>query len=596
MEADLHRIQEIKTEELPEEDFSKIITWISTCAGKELIDVLELVGDLCRIDENRLGLGEAIEKLVEHLDNNDVNVTKFAARALGNLSYEQADHIAKICDLGAAPKLIALLSVENEDQQRNAAGALANLASQCEVESINDAIIGNGALLPAMALFKSPNQMVQYMALRLLINLCDRESNHAEIDRANGLDALSDLLDTSEFANVKEEVINAINLLTENKQLATKFISGGGLQKLLSKLQEEEEEVQEAIGKLIVSYASREELRALFSEVDSLKDLLAMAHSDDTVVLKYSIQTISQLALDEENVGFMLKHLDSLVGFLTSPQIEVQVSGAMMVANIARTDENCAALMDSGVLKPLLDLMDSPDAKLQHLVTAGIRNLAIPPVYKKQILDAGIMPTLIKFLTHQNAHVMFSSILTIKSLMAIDETREVFISEGGLEPLVKIKDAIIINPNEDKDKPKDRRIQLEAARLLTLLTQTDSYVDSIVELGGIGLLKFLFESHFDILHCEGMEALHRLASNEEHVEEMAKEGVIEPVVSLLTRAEEGSTVPVSVLKLLTILASNERCKEAMVASKAAEILANVAEKNSSNAEMVSLCDELKNKL
>ncbi len=56
----------------------------------------------------------------------------------------------------------------------------------------------------------------------------------------------------------------------------------------------------------------------------------------------------------------------------------------------------------------------------------------------------------------------------------VGEGRERFRELSGFEPLIKIKDAVIIDASqddEDKKKEKDMRIQFEAARALAMLTQ-----------------------------------------------------------------------------------------------------------------------------
>ena len=56
------------------------------------------------------------------------------------------------------------------------------------------------------------------------------------------------------------------------------------------------------------------------------------------------------------------------------------------------------------------------------------------------------------------------------------ENRAKLAAEGGMEPLIAIKDAIVLDLSSadeepDKDKPKDRRVQLEAGRVLVLLSE-----------------------------------------------------------------------------------------------------------------------------
>lgn len=103
---------------------------------------------------------------------------------------------------------------------------------------------------------------------------------------------------------------------------------------------------------------------------------------------------------------------------------------------------------------------------------------------------------------------MFAAIGAIKTLLVLKENRQKFIEHEGLKALIRIKDAIIIDasqPTEENDpakKPKDLRIQYEAARTLALLAEEENARSTIVELQGVGLLNYLFESPFEILQVK----------------------------------------------------------------------------------------------
>lgn len=126
--------------------------------------------------------------------------------------------------------------------------------------------------------------------------------------------------------------------------------------------------------------------------------------------------------------------------------------------------------------------------------------------------EQGALGPLITLLTSQNAHVMFAGIGAIKSLMSLGkantanisitsllliplsfpsvpaENRARFVSEGGLEPLIAIKDAVVLDlsaadeDGEKESKPKDRRVQLEAGRVLVLLSEEGTVFSSVVRL------------------------------------------------------------------------------------------------------------------
>jgi len=245
--------------------------------------------------------------------------------------------------------------------------------------------------------------------------------------------------------------------------------------------------------------------------------------------------------------------------------------------------------------------MSSKDPRVQHLATSAIRNLSIPAENKRKMVAQGALPPLIKHLTSQNAHVMYAGIGALKSLMMLPENRTKLEAEGGLEPLIALKDAIILDLSSadedqpDKDKPKDRRVQLEAARVLILLSEEEGLRDSIVEKGGFGLIAFMLDSHFDVLHLEATKGIMNLTEKESHRAAFLQADVLEPLVSLITRAET-ENLQLATLHLLLSLTSDAKCKSALQETGVVEILNLVVGKESTPAAVTEACGRLKNSL
>jgi len=182
--------------------------------------------------------------------------------------------------------------------------------------------------------------------------------------------------------------------------------------------------------------------------------------------------------------------------------------------------------------------------------------------------------------------------------VVLPENRARFVAEGGLEPLIAIKDAIVIDlsgaedEQSEKDaKPKDKRVQLEAGRTLVLLSEEADVRDTIVENGGFGLLAIMIESHYDILHLEATKGLKNLSESEGHRAALIHAGILEPLVSLITRAESDK-LQMATLHLLLSLASYENCKAALLETGVLEILDLVAGKEQTPKEVVDACNRL----
>jgi hypothetical protein len=177
-----------------------------------------------------------------------------------------------------------------------------------------------------------------------------------------------------------------------------------------------------------------------------------------------------------------------------------------------------------------------------------------------KVANSGVFPGLIACLSSTNAHAMFAAIGAVKALIVTPENRQKFVALEGLEGIIRIKDAIIIDATQQDDpeaakKPKDQRIQYEAARTLALLTEEESARDQIVQLAGVGLLHFLLDSSFEILQNEGLKALKHLVNKEENRAKLVEDGLIDVVLNGLTKTKSDDVV-LGLLAILSTLADN----------------------------------------
>jgi len=146
--------------------------------------------------------------------------------------------------------------------------------------------------------------------------------------------------------------------------------------------------------------------------------------------------------------------------------------------------------------------------------------------------------------------------------------------------LIKLKDAIIITApsadedkeegEDDKSKPPDRRVQLEAARVLAMLCEDSDKRDAIIAGEGLGLLCFLLESPFDILHIEATRALTLLAESESGRHAIITT-ILEPLISLISSAESVKA-RFATLHLLSLLAVDPKCKGTLQQTSLCELL------------------------
>lgn len=576
--------EEAKKVEVDEANLSKVASLVLKSEDDAVLASLtEVVGDLARIDENRERLG-AIEGVLERLvailvRAQDVPLQKWTARALGNLSYEHEESIDKIIAAGAVPRLIELMASGDMEVKRNSTGALANISS---VDHAKELVVEKGALPVVFDLLRSDNETVQMMAYRVITNLGDNENNRVEIVKAGGLKLLVDFVLKNEDESTTVEALNALCVLVENKQHAIEFAKEGGLKALVPLVGDDESETAQATAAdLLHTLATIDELKTWFLAEGLIAPLLKLAKSDEVTTRKKSIKIIAQLVLNDEVANSLFQEADLLLDLLKSEDPEIQLHTTMIIGNIARSDENCVKLVDAGAAQLLGQLLLVKDPRLQQLAAGALRNLAIPAQNKAKVAESGVFPGLIACLSSTNAHAMFAAIGAIKALLVTPENRRKFIALEGLEAIIRIKDAIIIDATQQDDpdaarKPKDQRIQYEAARTLAVLTEEESARDEIVRLGGVGLLHFLLDSSFEILQNEGLRALRHLVHHREAESrpKLVEDGLIDVVLNGLTKTKSDDVV-LGLVALLSALADNDKFREELVAKNADSVLVSL---------------------
>ncbi len=128
----------------------------------------------------------------------------------------------------------------------------------------------------------------------------------------------------------------------------------------------------------LTNISSSEELKVYFQREGLLRPLLEMAQSNEVVPRKIAIRAIAQLALNGTQLSFshfmnlevrltcrsfpsdevmhgLFQNVDSLLSFLDSTDLEIQINGAMIVGNLARNGNISSQLaLDSLAVDNLL--------------------------------------------------------------------------------------------------------------------------------------------------------------------------------------------------------------------------------------------------
>ncbi|MEQ2202013.1 hypothetical protein XENOCAPTIV_022305, partial [Xenoophorus captivus] len=118
-----------------------------------------------------------------------------------------------------------------------------------------------------------------------------------------------------------------------------------------------------------------------------IRDLQGHSDPHDLCSIKIASNLIVSLLLGDESMqkcfgeGSGVVYQD-ILSWLQSSNTQLQLSGALAIANFARNDSNCVKMLDLGVVPHILTLLeqhvDEGDVSVQHAGLSALRNLAIP--------------------------------------------------------------------------------------------------------------------------------------------------------------------------------------------------------------------------
>jgi len=126
----------------------------------------------------------------------------------------------------------------------------------------------------------------------------------------------------------------------------------------------------------------------------------------------------------------------------------------------------------------------------------------------------------------------------------------------GLKALVDLALGKLAPKEENEDgekaeeKPADNRVQLESARVLIRLLDTDSNKKLVAESGAIPPVLDLVQSPFEILQAEGLKATQSLAEVDELKSTLIEAGTVQRLEAFQSNNQQLKEIAVNILNRL----------------------------------------------
>ncbi|XP_064225502.1 rap1 GTPase-GDP dissociation stimulator 1 isoform X6 [Aotus nancymaae] len=341
-----------------------------------------------------------------------------------------------------------------------------------------------GLISPLVQLLNSKDQEVLLQTGRALGNICyDSQSSKEQFASTNIAEELVKLFKKQIEHDKREMIFEVLAPLAENDAIKLQLVEAGLVECLLEIVQQ---------------------------KVDSDKE-------DDITELKTGSDLMVLLLLGDESMQKLFEGgkgnvFQRVLSWIPSNNHQLQLAGALAIANFARNDGNCIHMVDNGIVEKLMDLLDrhveDGNVTVQHAALSALRNLAIPVINKAKMLSAGVTETVLKFLKSEMPPVQFKLLGTLR--MLIDAQAEAAEQLGKNVKLVER----LVEWCEAKDHAG---VMGESNRLLSALirhSKSKDVIKTIVQSGGIKHLVTMATSEHVIMQNEALVALALIAALE----------------------------------------------------------------------------------
>uniref|UniRef100_A0A8C3HTT9 Rap1 GTPase-GDP dissociation stimulator 1 n=4 Tax=Emydidae TaxID=8476 RepID=A0A8C3HTT9_CHRPI len=468
--------------------FASLLTPQSSCTAK----VANIIAEVAKNEFMRNSCVDAglIPPLVQLLNCKDQEVLLQTGRALGNICYDSHEGRSAVDHAGGAQivvdhlrSLCSKTDPANEKLLTVFCGMLMNYSN--ENDTLQSQLINMGVIPTLVKLLgiHCQNAALTEMCLVAFGNLAELESSKEQFAYTNIAEEIVKLFKKQIEHDKKEMIFEVLAPLAENDIIKLQLVEAGLVECLLEIVQK---------------------------TVDSDKE-------DDIAELKTASDLMVLLLLGDESMQKLFEGgkgsvFQRVLSWIPSNNHQLQLAGALAIANFARNDGNCIHMVDNGIVQKLMDLLDrhveDGNVTVQHAALSALRNLAIPVVNKAKMLSAGVAEAVLKFLRSEMPPVQFKLLGTLR--MLIDAQAEAAEQLGKNVKLVER----LVEWCEAKDHAG---VMGESNRLLSALirhSKSKDVIRTIVQSGGIKHLATMATSEHVIMQNEALVALALIAALE----------------------------------------------------------------------------------
>ncbi|XP_058659167.1 rap1 GTPase-GDP dissociation stimulator 1 isoform X5 [Ammospiza caudacuta] len=506
-------------------------------------------------------LSEALKKLkITSTDSTADSLEGCLDCLLQALAQNNMETSEKIQKSGVLQVFASLLT-----PQSSCTAKVANIIAEvARNEFMRNPCVDAGLIPPLVQLLNCKDQEVLLQTGRALGNICyDSQSSKEQFAYTNIAEELVKLFKKQIEHDKKEMIFEVLAPLAENDVIKLQLVEAGLVECLLEIVQK---------------------------TVDSDKE-------DDIAELKTASDLMVLLLLGDESMQKLFEGgkgsvFQRVLSWIPSNSHQLQLAGALAIANFARNDGNCIHMVDNGIVQKLMDLLDrhveDGNVTVQHAALSALRNLAIPVVNKAKMLSTGVAEAVLKFLRSEMPPVQFKLLGTLR--MLIDAQAEAAEQLGKNVKLVER----LVEWCEAKDHAG---VMGESNRLLSALirhSKSKDVIRTIVQSGGIKHLVTMATSEHVIMQNEALVALALIAALELVTAEKDLENaqLVQILYRLLSDDRSAPEIKYNSMVLICALIGSEPLQKEVQSMAFLEVISKLrSHENKTVAQQASLTEQ-----
>ncbi|VVT46564.1 uncharacterized protein SAPINGB_P001276 [Magnusiomyces paraingens] len=389
-------------------------------------DEQEQYDDIAQVQEQ---LAQDLPDMLAALNSNDVELQLEATKKFRKLlSKERNPPISQVIDAGAIPKFVEFLSSTHSLLQFEAAWAITNIASGNSDQT--QVVIEAGAIPLFVRLLQSPEADVREQAVWALGNIAgDSAICRDAVLNAGALPLLLELLtDTRKLTLIRNATWTLSNFCRgKNPQPDWSIISTAipTLAKLLYSY-DEEVLIDACWAVSYLSDGADEKIQAVI-DAGIPRRLVELLSSQSPAIQTPALRSVGNIVTGDDvqtQVILNAGALPALLGLLNTPRDNIRKETCWTISNItAGNSQQIQAVIDANLVPPLIQLLSSSDFKTKKEACWAISNATSGGLAK---------PEQIRYIVNQGC------IKPLCDMLVSPDNRVIQVSLDGLENILKI--------------------------------------------------------------------------------------------------------------------------------------------------------------